>query len=1033
MRVLEELGYLDSPKFIQPSRLHTLPPDELVFALRKCRDIQDPSIENSFRGAYVIQRTHKEPAVPIVYTFQLETEEAAKQVHRLVWNQNLAPFVIVESPSMIRVYSGFSYDKDKDNPLKSILKNIGSILQELSGFCADAIDDGSLWQQWGDKVDPTKRVDERLLKDLKQLDQYLQSKQLPRSTSHGIIGKYVYLHYLRARGILSDRKLENWKLKEEDIFSSNATLKAFRKLNNELQDWLNGSVFPLGEDSLSSLSQEQLGLVAGVFKGDSISQLALDFRVYDFSYIPIETLSCVYEQFLHDTVEKDGKSLGKKLSAYYTPIPLTDYIISELESRRPFKKGMKILDPSCGSGSFLVQCYRRIIEKTYRAIPKKKRLTPKELRELLVNHIYGVDKDQDACHVTELSLILTLLDYVNPPDLENTTFKLPKLCGENIFESDFFDPNSEWQTSMNNVHFDWIVGNPPWAEVKGEPLPNHEHYFVWKWIKENKSSFPIGGNQIAECFLWKVGHHSKENSVVGLLVPAMTWFKNESISFRQHFFSERQVWCLSNFSNMAFVLFGGRITPRASAIFFECIQPKAENKILSFAPFVVEQIANRSPRYKTKLPTWNIIVNANEIKEVKNEWASSGKMLVWKLAMWGSYLDKILLQKLENQFPKFVDIKDKWELIAHQGLELRKISDSKKEKIERNDDLIGKKFLDMRLERNGKKIFSFPENSLLVIKEDNCFLRKGRSILPKKVSMPPHIILNAARQFAVFTNDFIGVPARQIGITGPKEHEKYLRALSIFLSSDFSKYHQFFNSPQFGVERDIADLKTLKHLPVPLESLNDKELVEWCDIQKNLAALSKKEFNGMGLSVDEVNTFEALTKEMNSKVFDLLQLRSSEKILIHDFVHLHFNLMSGKVTNETIRKPKLNEIREYLITLRNTLDGFLSDDQKMRHKIEVIHDNKSAMFSISIVAAQKAVPFNIFDLDNENAKHLRIIRDTLRHRHSQWIYFDRGLKIYEAGKLYQFKPMQRLHWTGRQAILDADEIIAESLNESEPS
>jgi hypothetical protein len=65
--------------------------------------------------------------------------------------------------------------------------------------------------------------------------------------------------------------------------------------------------------------------------------------------------------------------------------------------------------------------------------------------------------------------------------------------------------------------------------------------------------------------------------------------------------------------------------------------------------------------------------------------------------------------------------------------------------------------------------------------------------------------------------------------------------------------------------------------------------------------------------------------------------------------------------------------------------------------------------------------------DQPTSQNLRKMRDDLRSRHSQWVYFDRGLKVYSRGVLYQFKPLQRLHWTRRQAVLDADDIIAESL------
>lgn len=170
----------------------------------------------------------------------------------------------------------------------------------------------------------------------------------------------------------------------------------------------------------SRLTDGQLRKIAGTFRGDDpgTGQLVLDFGIYDFSLIPIETLSVIYEQFLH-APDTQGTSTGKQRSAFYTPIPLVNFMLEELDSLHPFQKGMKVLDPSCGSGAFLVQCYRRIIEQDEEFVPGEP-MRPAHLRDLLQVHIFGIDRDGDACRVAELSLSLTLLDYVDPPDLEST-------------------------------------------------------------------------------------------------------------------------------------------------------------------------------------------------------------------------------------------------------------------------------------------------------------------------------------------------------------------------------------------------------------------------------------------------------------------------------------------------------------------------------------------------------------------------------------------------------------------------------------
>ena len=81
-------------------------------------------------------------------------------------------------------------------------------------------------------------------------------------------------------------------------------------------------------------------------------------------------------------MHSEGKA--KDVGAYYTPIPLVNFILDELEAGIRLNRGMRVLDPACGSGAFLVQCYRRLIEKEL-AGRGGNRLRPVELRDLLRN------------------------------------------------------------------------------------------------------------------------------------------------------------------------------------------------------------------------------------------------------------------------------------------------------------------------------------------------------------------------------------------------------------------------------------------------------------------------------------------------------------------------------------------------------------------------------------------------------------------------------------------------------------------------
>ena len=289
----------------------------------------------------------------MVYVCEPKSEKDALQVHRLVWNQDVVPFVIVRTPQNVRIYSGFGYREDK----KASRRTASRILNEavdvqdiasrlIPSFHADHIDDGTLWRDKGQFVTPDMRVDWRLLDNLERLGQVLRGDmELGPRAAHALIGKYVYLRYLRDREILSDDRLALFRINAGTVFSRDAQLSALRSLVEQVDEWLNGSVFDIPWKE--GVKAEHIKEVAGAFFGDDprTGQLNL-IEDYDFSYIPIETLSVVYEQFLHS----QGKA--KTAGAYYTPIPLVNFILDELDDRSPFKKGMRVLDPSCGSGRF---------------------------------------------------------------------------------------------------------------------------------------------------------------------------------------------------------------------------------------------------------------------------------------------------------------------------------------------------------------------------------------------------------------------------------------------------------------------------------------------------------------------------------------------------------------------------------------------------------------------------------------------------------------------------------------------------------
>ena len=265
---------------------------------------------------------------------------------------------------------------------------------------------------------------------------------------------------------------------------------------------------------------------------------------YEFSVLPVEVLGNAYEQFLgkrisltagHHARIEEKPEVRKAGGVYYTPRYIVDYIVQNtvgklLEGKTPEQVGkLRILDPACGSGSFLLGAYQYLMDwhlDTYRKaieagqpIPqvstspgkgKRKKntlqaifqgsggdwyLSTTEKKRILLNNLYGVDIDANAVEVTKLSLLLKVLENENSETLSRQLGlwherALPNLgnnikCGNSLIGPDYYDDHQvnlfdeeetlrinvfDWQqefkTIFANGGFDAVIGNPPYIRIQ---------------------------------------------------------------------------------------------------------------------------------------------------------------------------------------------------------------------------------------------------------------------------------------------------------------------------------------------------------------------------------------------------------------------------------------------------------------------------------------------------------------------------------------------------------------------------------------
>jgi N-6 DNA Methylase len=1002
MQIAELLGaldYTDFPEYYLRTDSEHSPDIASLF-----RSAKDAGVD----GIYVIQSSPQDksflPVRPAVYVAEAQTPEKAREIHRALWNLCQAPFLIVVLPDHIRVYTGFDYSREsqKVGLLKAdVSLDERSIRSELADFCAASINAGDLWKKRAGDLKPDRRVDKRLLKSLSELGKFLrEEKKLKPEIAHALIGKYVYIRYLRDRNIISDQWLQQRDIDIERVLGRHATIHGLHTLVEALDDQLNGSIFPLDFNPNTGLSDEIIALVAAIFKGDAVfgklQQLSLDFNIYDFEYIPIDTLSSIYEQFLH----AEGK--GKTIGAFYTPEYLADYLLAEMNAVHLLTKGMKILDPSCGSGIFLVLAYRRLIEmELARSSGRKLPLT--RLLELLT-YFYGVERELDACYVTEFSLILTLLNYADPTELLSEKKQLPLLHNTHIFHYDFFDDSSP--LVQQQQRFDWIIGNPPWIQADAQ-----NDQLALQWIEAHETEQPVSGKNVAEAFSWRVLDLLNTEGRIGLILPAASLYNLGSKKYRQSFFQTCEVLRTTNFSNLRHVLFEGRATAPAITILYKKASTEAEKPLIEhYGPFSINQTPNANGYM------WTITMNEHEFQTVSPDEAERGNATTWKIALWGTHRDKRAIDRLRQLFPKTLGQlylehkKNGWHL--HEGSQLRPCLDRDCEGLEPVPELVGKNRLNTTLMNTAERLFSVSEHALESIPPEECYIRIQGGKKGLLTSDPPHLIMNASWKYVIYSDEFFVIRPRQIGLAAPQRDADYLRALSVFLSSSLARYYLFFQTPSWGTERDRITLNDVKSIPVP--DFSGAQIEQLAIVQSKLAQMEFEHGSSFA---------QAFVDDQISRIF---RIPSSINVLATEFNHVRSTLIGGGNDSIAVQSPKEEDLRGYAQEIADELDAF-TGPRDTHHKVVITSSQAMNCCTVELLKSDQPFAIQVTSEASEDARLLARLRNELNKEFSQWVYIQRGLRIFDGPKVHIYKVPYLINWTRTQALNDADDLIAEVL------
>ncbi len=339
-----------------------------------------------------------------------------------------------------------------------------------------------------------------------------------------------------------------------------------------------------------------------------INKLYFPASPYEFSVLPSDILGQVYERFLGKVIQldaggavdiQDKPEVRKAGGVYYTPSYIVDYIVENtvgalLAGKRPEQvEKLRILDPACGSGSFLTGAYQYLLDwhlDYYSQQPQRYRnrirrvaggsvLTTQEKRRILQANIYGVDLDQNAVEVSKLSLLLKMLENESEatggqtlmfaaggrilPDLSANIKWGNSLIGSDFYSGrqlDMFDEEAllrvkpfDWESDdgfgeiMAAGGFDAVIGNPPYVDSEWMTLyhPEERAYCTSKYSAAS-------GNWDLFCtFIERALGLCRDNGISSMIVPNKLGSANYAKGARKVIAIDNQLQLIRDYSHVA--------------------------------------------------------------------------------------------------------------------------------------------------------------------------------------------------------------------------------------------------------------------------------------------------------------------------------------------------------------------------------------------------------------------------------------------------------------------------------------------------
>lgn len=365
-------------------------------------------------------------------------------------------------------------------------------------------------------------IDKQLLEDLLKFSDKLShdiqknnSKKLSMEeideSVHKILNRLIFIRACGDRGLEQKHLIAH--LREWEETKDEKLVKHLRKIFDYFEENYGGTIF---SDHLCDKLEISDPTLQEIIEGLYISE---DKSIqYDFSIIESDVLGQMYEQYLRLLRTEDKQtnleiSFRREHGIFYTPNFVVNYMIKNtlervIENKKIDKTKIRILDPACGSGSFLIKAY----DFLYAHHIKNDKYVQTQIStdieggvyskkvQILKENLFGVDLDKVATEIVQLNLLLKIAEKKHHlPILQQNIQHGNSLIDDEIYDEFYFNWEEQFHQILKNENgFDVVIGNPPYVrqekissiksylELNFEVFDGHADLYVYFFEKATK-------------------------------------------------------------------------------------------------------------------------------------------------------------------------------------------------------------------------------------------------------------------------------------------------------------------------------------------------------------------------------------------------------------------------------------------------------------------------------------------------------------------------------------------------------------------